>query len=258
MKKTLLAALLSAGFVGAACAGSVLIVNGSSTTSEPGTTSSITSNLQALELAVGNTVTIADDVPLDLSPYRQIWDLRFSNSSPLTAAQQSQYKSFLQGGGGMFVMGENSFFPTRNDSVFGFVTLVGGGSIGGLVGDCDGTQTVQPPFTGPNPVTTIDWQCSGVVGSKGSGEWIAKRAATEEGSGIAWSVGDLTDAPGGALTVIFDVNFMQLNNTEPRTNLTKNLIGFVDDQVNVPEPGVLGLMGLGVAGLAAIRRRRYC
>ena len=48
----------------------VLIINGSSGTSEPSTTSSITTQLSTLHAAVGNIVTIADGRPADLSPYR--------------------------------------------------------------------------------------------------------------------------------------------------------------------------------------------
>ena len=50
----------------------------------------------------------------------------------------------------------------------------------------------------------------------------------DRGTGVAWGVGDLSNAPDGALTTIFDVNFMQNQWDLPNSqNLTKNLIGFV-------------------------------
>jgi hypothetical protein len=91
-------------------AGQVLIVNGASATTEPGTTSSITTQLTTLHTAVGNAVTVANTLPADLTPFRQIWDIRFSNNWALTSSEQTTYLSFLQGGGGIFLMGENSGF----------------------------------------------------------------------------------------------------------------------------------------------------
>jgi hypothetical protein len=242
---------LASGFV---FAGPVLIVNGSIGTSEADTTASITTNLQNLHVLAGNTVTVTSDIPVDLSPFTQVWDIRFSDNFGLTAAQQAQYLSFLQGGGGMFLMGENDGFLNRDGSIFDFISLAGGGVVGpDLVGGCDGEQNVLGAFQGPNPVTTINFECSGVVGSKGTGEWIAQRADGSGGSGIAFSVGDLANAPSAALTVILDVNFMALDNTEPRLNLTKNLIGFVGDQVDPPVPvpaaPVLILLGLAIGAL---------
>lgn len=64
----------------ALAAKNVLIVNGASNTSEPGTTADITTNLQNLQVAAGNTVTIADTPPASLAGYTEVWDIRFSNT----------------------------------------------------------------------------------------------------------------------------------------------------------------------------------
>lgn len=241
-------------------AGNVLIVNGASQTSEPGTTSSITSNLQTLHQAVGNTVTISDSVPANLAGYGQIWDIRFSNSLPITPGQETQFLNFLAAGGGMFVMGENSGFTTRNNSVLSLIAAAGGGTLGFTTPNS--IQTVMAPFTGPNPVSQIAYAAPGGVGTNapGTGDWITVDS-NGDGTGIAFSVGDLANAQAGALTVIFDVNFMMNQYDVPNSqNLTKNLIGFVGGQVDpgnrVPDAGsTLALLAGSLLFLAYFRRK---
>lgn len=240
-------------------AGMIAIVNGSSTTSEPSTTSDITNNLQNLHTLAGNTVTVFDTVPVSLASFDQVWDLRFSDVSALTGAEQTQYLAFLQAGGGMFVMGENAGFAARNSSILSLIAAAGGGALNFV--DTNGlgqdVQNVLAPFTGPNAVATVDYAASGGVDSSGSGQFITQHAGSGNGTGVAWGVGDLSNAAAGALTTIFDVNFMENFYDLPNSqNLTKNLINFVDEEVNAPEPSSLAMLGLGLAGLGFVRRRR--
>jgi len=238
-------------------AGAVLIVNGASGTSEPGTTASITTQLTNLHTAAGNVVTVSDGIPLDLSPYAQVWDLRFSNSAALAAPDIAEYLSYLQGGGGMFVMGENSGFATRNNSVLALIAAAGGGTL--TFTTPNATQTVVAPFTGPNPVASLFYLAPGGVTSAGTGQFITTDGSA--GTGVAFGVGTLTNAPAGALTSIFDVNFLQTDANAQSQALAANLVRFVGQQVNpgggVPEPSTWAMMllGFGAIGLTVRRRR---
>ena len=250
------AASMSALMVAApAVAGNILIINGLTGTSEVGTTNSITTQLNTLHTAVGNVVTVVDTVPVSFAGYQQVWDIRFSNSGALAAGTITQYVSYLAGGGGMFVMGENSGFATRNSSVLSLISAAGGGSLTFTTpGDA---QNAFAPFTGPNALSTINYQAAGGVTTFGTGQWITANA--NGGTGVAFAVGSLSNASRGALTAIFDVNFMQGTSSAQEIALTKNLIGFVGAQVSpVPEPATWGMMlvGFGIVGGAMRRRQR--
>jgi hypothetical protein len=240
----------------------VLIINGSSGTSEPGTTSLVTNNLVALFNAIGVNPTVVDGVPASLAGFSQVWDIRFSNNLALTGADQSEYLAFLQGGGAMFVMGENSSFTTRDASVLALISAAGGGVLSFVVPGS--TENVDAPFTGPNAVSSVTYLAPGGFNGHGSGQFITDDG-TGEGAGIAFGHGELTNAPLGALTTIFDVNFMQGNIDVNSQNLTKNLIGFVGDAsppggggapTTTPEPASLVLVGTGLVGIGGIVRRR--
>lgn len=255
--KSLIAAL-TLGSAALAHAGPILIVNGASTSSEPGTTSAVTTNLSNLHVLAGNTVTVADSLPASLAAYSQVWDVRFDTA--LDAAASAEYASYLGAGGGLFLMGENASFMARNNSILSLIASLGGGGVG--FSSCyDGIETVRAPFTGPNAVSQVNYAASGCFTNHGTGQWITARADDSVGAGIAFGVGSLSGAASGALTSILDVNFMMNQYDLPASqNLTKNLIGFVGDQVDppngVPEPGTLTLVGLAALGAFAARRRQ--
>jgi hypothetical protein len=90
--------------------------------------------------AEGYTVTTQTDyssIPTDISTYAQVWD--FSFNTPLDAAAQAAFKSYVTAGGFLYAMTENpGFAQPRNDSVAQLIISLGGGptTIGpGYAGD---------------------------------------------------------------------------------------------------------------------------
>ncbi len=238
---------------GTASAGPILIINGADQTTETDTTSALTANLLALHEAVGNTVTIVNTLLADISGYAQVWDVRFFNAAALDSTAQNTYLNYLGDGGGLFLMGENSSFMDRNNSVLALIELLGGGALG-FNGCFDGTQIVHAPFTGPNAVSEVSYAASGCFMNTGTGQWITSRADGSMGSGVAFGVGSLSNAMAGALTTILDVNFMMNQFDLPNSQeLTKNLIGYIGNQVDpvndIPEPAGILLFAAGLAGL---------
>ncbi|MGB1087632.1 MAG: hypothetical protein ACPG06_04630, partial [Alphaproteobacteria bacterium] len=142
-----------------ALAGDILIVNGIEEVGHGGVTQQITDNLTGHHEAVGNTVFVENAIPDDLSGFDQVWDLRVGNHSAhnLSEAQQQQYLAFLQSGGGMFVMGENSGFTARNNTVLALIALAGGGSIALNGEQTFDLQRVHDRFNQPNAITDQDF-----------------------------------------------------------------------------------------------------
>lgn len=262
------AAIVSATVIQSTFAANILIVNGSSTTSEPGTTSEITSHLQAT-CATGNIYTVTDTAPASLAGFDVIWDIRFSNVA-LSGSDQAAYVGFLQSGKRMFVMGENGLFASRNNSIFTMVNTLGGGALT-FVTPTAATQTVNAPIASAT-LTSIAYSAPGGVTSPGTGAFLTQNGSTQ-GTAVGWATGTLSNAAAGSLTVVFDVNFMQPDAGAASTAFLSGLCGFVttggQPQPESPAPaihavpatstwsllamlGALGLMGVGRLGF---RRR---
>jgi hypothetical protein len=158
----------------------------------------------------------------------------------------------------MFLMGENFNFPARNGSIISFISQLGGGttSFFDSCGNGDDTQTVNAPFTGPVPVSSLTYACSGGFVGTGTGKYITQ-ASANLGAGLVFAPGTLSNAKAGSLTTILDVNFMTNDFGAANQALTENLIGFVNNPVGTtPEPASLVLIGSGLLGLGVFGRKR--
>jgi len=217
------------------------------------------STLQPKLEAAGYTVTTNVGIPsTSLSGYKQIWDTQFNNTTPLSGADVTTYTGYLNGGGSLFLMGENMGFMTRNNSIGALVLAAGGGTV--TFGSPNSTQTVQAPFTGPNAVTTVDYPACGGMSALGQGS-----AVTKDGSNLAcagvWGPGSMSNATAGTLIVVLDVNFLQPGASATLQDFTRNLIAYLAAPTPIapaatPVPPTLLLVLAGGAAAAAMEIRR--
>jgi hypothetical protein len=157
----------------------------------------------------GFTATIVDTgVPASLAGFSQIYDVRYDNHPAFTAGEMAQYLAFLNAapGNALFLMGENVGFNVRNTPINQFIALAGGGTIAAPVTTSFNVETVNPPFTGPDPITTVKFAACGRVTSSGTGGFASSEAGG--GCSLFFQQGTLLNAPRGALVVVYDVNFI--------------------------------------------------
>lgn len=211
--------LLAAGQP-AAQAANVLIV-------DYGDVPTIATNLATLATAAGNTVTVINEtsMPATLSGFAQVWDL--GAAQPLNYT--SLYTSYLQGGGDLFVMGENAWYGATRDAALGpFIASLGGGDVSVSTSDNSGNaQTTASQYLSANQNASVSYAAIGAFSSLGNGSCI-----TADGQGVcgaaAWGVGTLSNAMQGALISVLDVNFLQTGYEQ--TSLIQNLIGYLQQQ----------------------------
>jgi len=193
------------------------------------------------QTAAGNTPTEIDITlnfntyaPGDLSAYEQVWDL--GANKPLNATQEADYLTYLQGGGTLFLMGENTGFgATRNSELTNYIgTVLGGGSL--IIGNpLSNTQTVDSDYQLAVSNNTVIFPAAAAFSSVGTGTCI-----TDGCSAVAWGVGTLSNAPLGTVIAVLDVNFLQTsylakNNLtgqpgEGTQDFTDNLIAYLTQQ----------------------------
>jgi hypothetical protein len=258
-RATLLLALtlpsLCWGFGGGSAA--LIVVNGNGGDSDE---NAAIAGLTPELVTAGYTVTPSVGVPRgSLAGYKQIWDIRWTTA--LSTPDITAYTTYLASGGSLFTMGENlGCCGARDTSIVALVTALGGGTL--VLTSPLQTQTVLAPFTGPNPVTTVNYLGSGGSSTPANGAFITKDI-NNSGTGFIFGPGTMTNATAGALAIVFDVNFLELGgNSAALRALSANMIGFLaapgggaPSTTPAPSSILLVLIGLGATGLFAIRRR---
>jgi hypothetical protein len=147
---------------------------------------------------------------LDLTQYAQLWDIGYASpyvSNPNNPT--TKLYNYLQSGGAMFILGENSNFGVRDDAVDTFITGIGGGTVTrsgtdynyGVIG------TVQPEFLLSNSDSTIVFSRPGTFTSLGHGTAMTTAFTGSEYAAGMWKTGSLSGAPTGAIVSVLDINF---------------------------------------------------
>lgn len=232
--------------VGAASADNILFINGA----EGGHPYSIQA-LQDLQ-NLGHNVTVLTNPPGSYAGYDEVWDFRYNTN--MTNQDAIDMGAYLQGGGRMLVLAENSGFEgSRNQSLKNWVNQVGGGVIGNYVQGCFvGTENVTGPGSivmSPNPFSQISYNCSTTYNTAGTG-FLVTSGPNGDGGIIGWDYGDINGAPNARMLFVADIECWQPGNGNG-INFTQDLEVYLS---RVPAPGTAGLLGL--AGIVAGRRRR--
>jgi len=244
-------------------AANALIVQDGTGGIEADVMANLTSKLTARGFTVSNIVVNPNGVPAaSLTGKQQVWDIRFDNPYALSAADITTYVAYMAAGGSLFVMGENSGFITRDNSIVALVTAAGGGTL--TLAMPGQTETVNAPFTGPTSLSTITYLASdGAVAPPGTGSYVT-HDASNGGAAIVWGPGNMSHAATGSLIVVSDVNFLQTSADANSQALATNLVSYLASPTPIvgtpgtPVPPSLLLALLGGCGILAfeIRRRR--
>jgi len=187
---------------------------------------------------IPSTANTYASLPADLSSYGQIWDINVvitGGGTVLTNTEKTKYTNYLQQGGALFLMGENSggtdsAWDARNISLSSFITEIGGGTVSTNLNEPGVLLflTVAPEFRIANSDPTTYINAAGQYTSIGTGT----RITVEQGAAVCWKTGSLSNAPNGAIVSVLDINFLTAMNQEPyfEVSFVDNLIATLNSK----------------------------
>jgi hypothetical protein len=199
-------------------------------------------NIESREIAAGyepELIVGYENLPADMSIYSHIWDIGYAspyNINPLTDPS-AKISTFLQGGGSMFMLGENVGLNqpgptpqyTRWTTIEDFLDLMGANTGQpttvqiGTAYYSNVSCTVKPEFLIANNNNIVNFSAPGSWLDINSGiEMIAPSFGVLPMPAAMWVTGSLPNAPAGAIMSILDVNF--LTNTYLQVDFIDNII----------------------------------
>jgi len=151
----------------------------------------------------------------DLSQYAHIWDIGYSSPYiPELSDPTNKLLSYVQSGGGFFLLGENSNFYTRDTTIDNFIGTAGGGTVLYEV-NLDPYQfyqvQVESEFLIANQDQYITFDAPGLFASIGTGTPMTTHIPLvnfPDYPAVCWKTGSLANAPRGCIVSVLDVNFI--------------------------------------------------
>jgi hypothetical protein len=170
--------------------------------------------IAARETALGyNSILVtsySDLLTYNLFDYAHIWDIGYASPYATNPSNPTnRLYQYLQYGGAMFILGENSNFGVRDNAIDDFVTNIGGGNIVRSTTDYSSSSievTVEPKFLLANNNNKVTFARPGTFTSIGNGTPITGPFAGSEYVAVMWETGSLASANAGAIISILDIN----------------------------------------------------
>ena len=138
----------------------------------------------------------------------------------------------MAAGGALIVLGEQSSYTARNNSIFSLISSAGGGTVG--IGGTNGVGdfVVTGPFTGPITVSNMSFNYAGSFNSAGSGAIFASRTWTTAftyycRTGAYWAPGTMVNASAGTLVAILDTNWLADLATQNTNHFASNVATYL-------------------------------
>lgn len=175
--------------------------------------------IQARGNALGFTVDIISDyatlLATDLNVYSQLWDLGYA--SPYTTNPNNpttKLLGYIQSGGALFILGENSAFQPRDNEIGLFVETLGGGADiteSPIDYNYQRTLTLDSQFRLANSASAVTFARPGTFVNIGTGTPMTgpfPLSGDIEYPAVIWKVGSLSVCPIGSVVSVLDVNFI--------------------------------------------------
>lgn len=175
--------------------------------------------IQARATALGFTTDLISDystlISTDLSVYSHLWDLGYA--SPYTTNPDNptnKLLGYIQSGGALFMLGENSAFQPRDNQIGLFIETLGGGvniTEGTIDFNYQRTLTLDSRFRLANNSSQVTFARPGVFVNLGNGTAMTPLFPLTGEShfpAVMWTVGSLGSCPIGSVMSVLDVNFI--------------------------------------------------